>query len=75
MVGYPLFGALIVMAFEILVVLWLPQLARPAAELRANVEQRLRKACLRISGSTVAFLLLSALPALYWRLRYGVWLY
>jgi hypothetical protein len=74
MVGYPLFGALTVMAFETLVVLWLPQLSGPAAELRAIAEQRIRKASLRIFGSTVVFLLLSALPPLYWRLRYGVWL-
>lgn len=74
MVGYPLFGALIFMAFETIVVLWLPLLSRSAAELNAVVEQRIRKASLRILGSTVVFLLLSALPALYWRLRYGVWL-
>jgi hypothetical protein len=74
MVGYPLFGALIVIALETIVVLWLPLLSRPAAELTAVVEQRIRKASLRILGSTVVFLLLSALPALYWRLRYGVWL-
>ena len=74
MVGYALFGALTLMAFEAIVVLWLPQLSRPAAELKAVVEQRIRKASMRILGSTVVFLLLSALPALYWRLRYGVWL-
>jgi hypothetical protein len=74
MVGYPLFGALAVMAFETIVVLWLPLLSRPAVELKAVVEQRIRKASLRILGSTVVFLLLSALPAFYWRLRYGVWL-
>jgi len=74
MVGYPLFGALTVMAFETLVVLWLPPLSRPAAELKAVVEQRVRKASLRISGSMVIFLLLTALPALVWRLRFGVWL-
>jgi len=74
MVGYPLFGALVVIAFETIVVLWLPQLSRPAAELGLVVDQRIRKASLRILGSTFVFLLLSVLPALYWRLRYGVWL-
>lgn len=74
MVGYPLFGALTVMAFETIVVLWLPHLSSPATELKAIVTQRIKKACLRILGSNVVFLLLSALPALYWRLRYGVWL-
>jgi len=74
MVGYPLFGALLVVAFETMVILWLPQLSRPAAELGMVVDQRIRKASLRILAATIVFLLLSALPALYWRLRYGVWL-
>ncbi len=74
LVGYPSFGALTVMAFETIVVLWLPRLSRPAMELKAVTEQRIQKASLRILGATVVFLLLSALPALYWRLRYGVWL-
>jgi len=74
LVGYPLFGALIVIAYETIVVLWLPQLSRPAAQLGVVVDQRIRKASLRIFASTVVFLLLSALPALYWRLQYGVWL-
>jgi hypothetical protein len=74
MVGYPLFGALLVVAFETMVILWLPQLSRPAAALGMLVDQRIKKASLRILASTLVFLLLSALPALYWRLRYGVWL-
>jgi hypothetical protein len=74
MVGYPLFGALCVVALEAMVILWLPQLSRPAAALGMVVDQRIRKAGLRILASTLVFLLLSALPALYWRLKYGVWL-
>ena len=74
MEGYPLFGALILVAFESIVILWLPQLSRPAVELGKVVDQRIQKASLRIFASIVVFLLLSALPALYWRLRYGVWL-
>lgn len=74
MVGYPLFGALTLIAFEAVVMLWLPYLSRPEADLKTLADQRMRKAGLRISGSVAVFLLLSALPALYWRLHYGVWL-
>jgi hypothetical protein len=73
-VGYPLFGALTVMAFEALVVLWLPALTRPAAVLNPVVEQRIRRAGKRICASAVLFLLFSGAPALLWRLRFGVWL-
>jgi len=74
LVGFPLFGALALVIFEALVVMLLPRLARTATELRSIVEQRVRKACLLILGSVIVFLLISGMPPIIWRMRFGVWL-
>ena len=74
LVGFPLYGALTVVAFETLIVLFLPRLTGSVTDLRPAVEHRIRSACLLIAGSAIVFVLLAALPALYWRLRFGMWL-
>lgn len=74
LVGFPLFGALAVVAFQAMVALLLPLLVRPAMELCAGVRQSVRNAWRLIFAGVLVFLLFSGLPPIIWRLRFGVWL-
>ena len=73
-VGYPLFGALAVVALDAggaalagTIGRRFPQLARPVAD-------RVRGAALRVALAVLVFLVLGAGPALLWRIRNGVWM-
>jgi hypothetical protein len=73
-VGYPLYAALAVVAFETLVAYALPKLSERHPLLRQAIERRTRRAGGRLLAALLLFLALAGLPALVWRLRYGVWL-
>ena len=74
LVGFPLFGALALVAYQAAVVLLLPYLVRPAAGLSDAVRQHVYKAWRLIFGGVLVFMICSALPPIIWRLRFGVWL-
>lgn len=74
LVGYPLFAALTLTWLEgcasfvtIKIAAVFPQLADPA-------RRRLQAAGLRIAIGSVLFMGLAGLPALIWRIRFGVWM-
>lgn len=74
LVGYPLFGALVVVALEGPAV-WLARaVGDRAPELREAAAARSRRAALTAAGAAALFLALAWLPALVWRFRHGVWI-
>lgn len=74
LVGYPLLAALVLTAFEGTMALTAAHMGNKHPELRAGSQARIRKAGLRIVCAVILFLLISGLPAVLWRLKYGVWI-
>ena len=74
MVGYPLSGALALTAFEGTMALAAAITGNKHPRLQAGSLARIRKAGLRIVCAVIIFSLISGLPAVLWRLRYGVWI-
>jgi hypothetical protein len=74
LVGYPLLAALLVMAMEAPVP-WLVRLfSERYPDSEPAGEERLKKMRARILLAMMVFWGVGGLPALIWRLRYGVWL-
>jgi hypothetical protein len=73
-VGYPLFGALIVVALEAGAALVCSLVASRVPTLADKARARTRAAGFRIALATALFLALSGLPPILWRLRFGVWM-
>lgn len=74
LVGYPLLGAFLVMAMEAPVPWLARRLARRYPDCAAAARQRMAKVRWRIGLTMTVFWLVGGLPALIWRLRYGVWM-
>jgi len=74
-VGYPLFGALAVIAYEASVIGAMAKISRRFAVFSKAAGRRQRAAAGRLLLALFVFLALAALPPLIWRLRYGVWLH
>jgi hypothetical protein len=73
-VGYPLFGALALVGFESLTVFLLPAALRTDPRMLPEACDRSRIAAGRVLLALLVFLLLTAVPPLVWRLRFGVWI-
>ena len=73
-VGFPLFGALAVVAVEGLLVFLLPLAVKTEKRLLSPALLRSRRACNTILGAMSIFMLLTCLPPIFWRLRHGVWM-
>jgi hypothetical protein len=72
--GYPLFGALALVAIEAAALATAQGVARSLPALEAASRCRARQAALRIALATVTFVLIATWPALAWRLRFGAWM-
>lgn len=73
-VGVPLFGALIIISLEGPISYLAAKTAANFPDLLPRARRRSRLAGLRLLLAAVAFTGMIALPAVYWRLLYGVWL-
>lgn len=74
LVGYPLFGALILVAVEAGASLVCSIVGERVSALAPETRRRCRAAGLRMTLGTAFFLALSGLPPILWRLRFGVWM-
>ena len=74
LVGYPLFGALLLITLESTVVLYCHFVSPTLVSLNPRRLARSRLAALRVLVALLVFGLLIGVPALWWRIRYGVWL-
>jgi hypothetical protein len=72
--GYPLFGALALVAIEAVALATAQRIARSSPALAAAARLRVRQAALRITFATAAFALVATWPALVWRVRFGAWM-
>ena len=73
-VGFPLFAALMVIMLEGIAAFLLPITVRTIPTLKATALDRGRTAATRVIYGLLVFILLSVLPAIIWRLRFGVWI-
>jgi len=73
-VGVPLFGALIIISLEGPISYLAAKTAANFPDLLPRARRRSRLAGLRLLLAAVAYTGMIALPAVYWRLLYGVWL-
>ena len=73
-VGFPLFAALMVVTFEGPLSFLLPATVRATPAVFPAALDRSRTAASRVIWSLLVFTLLSVLPAIIWRLRFGVWI-
>jgi hypothetical protein len=73
-VGVPLFGALIIITLEGPISYLAVKAAANYPDLLPGARRRSRLAALRLLLAAVAYTGMVALPAIYWRLLYGVWL-
>jgi hypothetical protein len=73
-VGYPLFGAIIVVVLEALSMALATRLAANHAAIAAAARTRARVATLRLLVGALLFWAVAGLPALVWRLRFGLWM-
>ena len=73
-VGVPLFGALIIITLEGPISYLAAKTAANFPDLLPRARRRSRLAGLRLLLAAVAYTGMVALPAIYWRLLYGVWL-
>ena len=74
LVGYLLFGCLILVATEAGAAFISSMVAARFPAMERETWKRSRAAGWRIAAATVLFLAVSGLPALIWRLRHGVWM-
>ena len=74
LVGYPLFGALLVVLFDGVGVFLAARVAVREPILHAAGLARVRQGALRLLLAVLVFAVLAGGPALVWRLRYGVWM-
>lgn len=73
-VGVPLFGALIIISLEGPISYLAAKTAANFPDLLPRARRRSRLAVLRLLLAAIAYTGMIALPAVYWRLLYGVWL-
>ncbi len=74
LVGYPLFGSLSVILFEIVMVFAAIRIGYKFPELQETVLARTRKSGVRLLAAVGLFTIISGLPAVLWRIEYGVWI-
>lgn len=74
LVGFALYGSLLVAALESLAALVASSIERTKPTLQTATRARILKASWRLSISVLLFLALSLFPALVWRLRHGLWI-
>jgi hypothetical protein len=74
LVGYILLGAMTILALEGIVLAVLPRLGKKYAFLVDTILVRCKKSGFRITCGAIVFLTVSVLPALMWRIKYGVWM-
>ena len=74
LVGLPLFGSLAVIAFEGLTGYLLPRAVKSDPRLWPAALDRSRRAAGRILAALLVFMSLTALPPLFWYLRFNVWI-
>lgn len=72
--GYPLFGALALVAIEAVALATAQGVARFSPALAVAARRRVRQAALRITLATLAFAIYATWPALAWRIRFGAWM-
>ena len=73
-IGFPLFGLMGMVAAEGAMAGLLPALVRHHPAVRDALEQRIRRSARRLGLALLLFLVLAGLPAVVWRLRFGVWM-
>lgn len=73
LVGYPLFGALLLVLFESVGTLLAARVGNAVPALGGQARGRVRTGALRIILAAGLFALLTGLPAVLWRLRHGAW--
>lgn len=74
LVGYAVFGALLVVLFDGVGVFLAARFGRIAPGLAERVSVRVRQGAWRAALAVCVYGLLTAVPALAWRLRFGVWM-
>jgi hypothetical protein len=74
-VGYPLFGALIVIGLEAIAFVAVGEAAHRAPGLRVAARQRQRHALQGLVVALLVFLAFSYAPTFLWRLTHGVWMH
>jgi len=74
LVGYPLFGALMLVAVEAGAAFLCSLVRARISAVASETRTRTRAAGLRIAMATALFLALSGLPPVLWRVRFGVWM-
>jgi hypothetical protein len=74
MVGIPLFLSLFVVAAEGWAVLIAANIGRRHPSLTGAAKRRIRHGAIRLLAAIVLFAVLTAVPALMWRCRHGVWI-
>ena len=72
--GYPLFGSLFFAVFESTVAFAASATGRLYPTVKGPCVARIAAAGLRMAAAIAFFVLLSGLPAISWRLKYGVWM-
>jgi hypothetical protein len=73
-IGYPFFGALLMILFEVGALLLSLGAAQRYPAIEVFAQLRMRRATFRIAWAILIVSLLAAGPALLWRLRFGTWL-
>ncbi len=74
LVGYFLFGSLAVLLFETAMAFAAALTGFKFPELQYTALARIRKAGIRMVLAVSLFLMIAGLPAVLWRLKYGVWM-
>lgn len=74
MAGFPLYFLLLVVLMESPVALLAAAVAKRYPSVESGGQHSHRMAGLKVAISATVFILLSILPALIWRLRFGVWI-
>lgn len=73
-VGYPLFFAIAVVLLESIAVVVNHRISLLIPALENFVEKRMRQSGWRIVSAMICYFLFAIMPALVWRIRYGVWI-
>lgn len=74
LVGYPLYGAMAIIGMEGVTIFMLPVLVKHDTDVYQRSLNRCRQAATKVTLAQLLFLTLAVVPAIVWRLRYGVWM-
>ncbi len=74
LVGYPLYGGMAFIGMEGLTLFILPLFVKHDTGIYAIALNLGRQAAKKIAMAQLLFLIIAVLPAIVWRLRYGVWM-